>query len=164
MPNIDVHYDYDFDVQEFLQHQNSPLASLKINDQSPSTIIKHWCLRYNVNQKIILTRMEFEQNGITAKLSRGGKYWMYPDGSTATASWVLDRICGYGQIKDKPHFSKKYLGFEKQIAGCAHVTKKNFKRWGYLPYILNDYTPTEDGKGVTNFFKIFKRYWPKDLK
>jgi hypothetical protein len=118
-------------------------------------------LRYNISQELVLARIEFEQNGLTAKIKKGE--WIYPSGEKAPLKSVLNRLTGYGQIwSNAPpdhRFCKKYMGFFRQIRGCCRCYKRDWKKYHDFNLVLYNYAPKS--KAVIDYNNIVKKYFPK---
>lgn len=168
-----IGYDYDFNVQDFLKSKSSPLAYFKTPDGWASEIIKRACLKYNVNQRVILTRLEYEQGLITGKMEikRNGLWIVRGNGEKVRWKKVCEIACGFGQIywdgdyrrmKTFERMRKHYMGFSHQVFNCARFTRRKFQNNSYFPYQLFIYTPHEST--VKNFYTIWKGFWPGDFE
>lgn len=173
-------YDYNFDSLKFLNSKKSFLADVLMSD---GRLFPAWlddmCGRNDVNQKIILVNLQKEQSLVSKTKQPTQK--------------IMDRALGFG-MTDKGDIKKYYgfenqldAALTWQTTQFANATeRKNLKITvdnkllslqvlNVMTYLLYKYTPWTGSPGsfyaqkwgihgVYLFWKIWKQWWPADLK
>jgi hypothetical protein len=148
-------HDPEFNVNHFLFEQNSFLKDYVIEGYIPGNLINKYCSDYDLNQRLVLIRLQIEQGLIGKKnVSEVKSYfkwvgWRTVDGKKikfavnlfrredvykpkeneviekVVEMYPIDWACGCGVPDDG--VNNTYKGFKNQIEGCCKTYNNWFK-------------------------------------
>jgi len=137
-----------------------------------SDIINETCKSLNINQKIILVKLQKEQSLLTKKSVDEVKFY-----KSIRVKYPLDGACGVGYYDDGT-IIPKFNGLRNQIVGCCQTLNNRFNEWksgtsittlegeviipeNAITWAAYRYTPHI--KAQEALYNCFKQFFPEEL-
>jgi len=152
------HFDSHFDIQKWFLVRHCFLAYQNIEGKRPADIIRRWCRYYDLDARWVLCRMQLEYSILSGTLD--GKYYVFgfkKKKQRRLWKYVQQELCGVGLVL--AIHGRKYAGFERQIKACCEITRRDWKKYHWAPFVIFNY----DDKSVRDFFEIFLWLWPHEF-